>query len=152
MSSQTARCSSSTGFSLIEVVMAIGLAMFSLLVIFSLIPTGLNSLQETNRQFVETEILNTVSAELGSTSYKELDDFVNQRFPMYFDNEGAETENATEAIFTVRCRLEAPELGGGELRRARVFIGFRREPELKDLPVNHPSTRQRALWLADRGQ
>lgn len=127
--------------------MAIGLAMFALLVIFSLIPTGLNSLQETNRQFVETEILNTVSAELESTSFKQLDTFVPQRFPMYFDNEGAELDTATDAVFIVRCQLEAPELGAGELRRARVSIGFRRDPVLTD-----PSIRQRAFWFADRGQ
>src|SRR5690349_17934404 len=116
------------GFSLVEVLMATGLVTFALLVIFSLLPAGLATLQDANRQIVETEIYNTVGAELASTPFEKLTDYQDSRFPVYFDNEGLEVKNAADAVYYVRCTLAAAELGDGELRRATVSIGHRRDP------------------------
>ena len=59
-------------FSLVEVILAIGITMFAGLVIFSLLPAGLSSLQDTGMQIVKTEIFRTIEAELSSTPYGEL--------------------------------------------------------------------------------
>lgn len=133
------------GFSLVEVLMAIGLVTFALLVIFSLMPAGLVALQDANRQIVETEIYNTVGAELASTPFDKLEDFAT-RFPLYFDNEGIQVDAAGEASFTVRCVLAAPELGAGELRRATVAIGYRRDPNPPDAKSS-----VRTFLLVNRG-
>lgn len=132
------------GFSLVEVVMATGIATFALLVIFSLMPAGLGTLQESGRQLVSTEIFNTVGAELAATPFDKLEDEVGARFPAYFDEEGMEVA-AGDAVFTVRCDLHAPELDG-TLRRATVSVGYRKDP------VNGGNNiSKRSFLLADRG-
>lgn len=126
--------------------MAIGLVTFALLVIFSLMPAGLAALQGANRQIVETEIFNTVGAELSSTAFTNLTDYVsgaNKRFPMYFDNEGIEVASGEPWIFVVNCTLANPELGAGELRRATVSIGYKREAD--------PKPSKRTFLLVNRG-
>jgi len=135
-------------FSLIEVILAIGLVTFALLVIFSLVPTGLATLQAVSRQIVETEILNTVGAEFESTPFDQMEAFCDSRFPQYFDAEGIEMDGAAGAVFTVRCTLEKPELGAGELRRARVAVGYQRDPESNDTSGR---VTRRTLLLVDKG-
>lgn len=136
-------------FSLVEVLMAIGLVTFALLVIFSLMPAGLAALQGANRQIVETEIFNTIGAELASTPFQTLDDYVknaNKRFPVYFDNEGIEVPaNSPDKpwIFVVNCNLADPEAGNAELRRATVSIGYKRESD--------PKPSKRTFLLVNRG-
>ncbi len=132
-------------FSLVEVVLAIGLATFALLVVFSLLPAGLRSLQEANRQIVETEIFNALGAELTSTKFDEVQAHVASRFPLYFDNEGLEVAGAQDATFIVRC-LAQPLEGAGELRRTTVSIGFQRDPDAAGA-----SPTRRTFLLVDRG-
>jgi uncharacterized protein (TIGR02598 family) len=125
--------------------MATGLVTFALLVIFSLLPAGLTALQEANRQIVETEIYNTVGAELAATPFAMLDAYSASRFPLHFDNEGLEVKDEAGAIYFVRCTLAAGELG--ELRRATVSIGHRRDPAA---PGGKAS--KRTFLLVNRGQ
>lgn len=140
-------CVALKGFSLVEVIMAIGLVMFAALVIFSLLPVGLVALQDANRQIVETEIFNTVGAELASTPFTKLTDYGTSRFPIYFDNEGTEVKTSADSTFTVRCTLAAPELGAGELRRATVAIGYRRDPDQSGTTKSS----KRTFLLVNRG-
>lgn len=137
------------GFSLIEVLLAIGLMTFVLLVIFSLLPAGMATLQEANRQIVETEIYNTLGAELASTAFNRLSNYQTSRFPAYFDNEGNEVARADASIFTVRCNLAPPELGNGELCRASLFIGYRCDPA--ETNSSSPKPSKRTFLLVDRG-
>ncbi len=138
-------------FSLVEVVLAIGLATFALLVIFSLMPAGLRSLQEANRQIVETEIFNSLGAELASTKFEEINSYLASRFqqPLYYDNEGLEVSTADEASFFVIGEAYDPE-GAGELRRVTVSIGFQRAP-VGISSSRAPHTTRRTFLLADRG-
>jgi len=129
----------------VEVVLAIGLATFALLVIFSLLPAGLKSLQEANRQIVETEIFNSLGAELASTKFDDVEAHVTSRFPMYFDNEGLELSVAEGASFIVRCQA-LPLEGAGELRRTTVSIGFQRDPA-----ATGANPTRRTFLLVDRG-
>jgi uncharacterized protein (TIGR02598 family) len=115
------------GFSLVEVVLSIGLVMFAALVIFSLMPVGLFSLQEANRQIVETEIFNTVGAELISTPFDRLTNYQATRFPIYFNNEGIEVSADSNSPFIVRGDPPVAE-PGGELNRVTISIGYRRDP------------------------
>jgi uncharacterized protein (TIGR02598 family) len=116
-----------SAFSLIEVLLATGLVTFSALVIFSLLPVGLASMQEANRQIIETEVFSTVGAELAATPFDKLTNYQATRFPVYFNNEGIEVGSVADAIFTVRCAAPVAE-PGGELNRVSVSIGFRRDP------------------------
>ena len=137
-SSAPSHSSPNAGFSLVEVVLAIGLVMFAALVIFSLMPVGMASLQESNRQIIETEIYNTVGAELASTPFNRLTNYQTDRFPIYFDIEGIEVNSPTDAAFTVRASMTNAELGAGELQRIRIKVGFRQDP---DVPGNRSTSR-----------
>ncbi|XHR30507.1 MAG: Verru_Chthon cassette protein B [Chthoniobacteraceae bacterium] len=115
-------------FSLMEVVLSIGLVMFSALVIFSLMPVGLTSLQDSNREIIETEIIKTVESELMFTSFDKLDSYQSERFPIYFSNEGFEVkEGDRDSVFTVRGSTPVTETGG-EAKRLTVSIGYRCDP------------------------
>jgi uncharacterized protein (TIGR02598 family) len=114
-------------FSLLEVILAIGLVTFSGLVIFALLPVGLSSLRDAGRQIVETEIFRTIGAEAAATAYSQLDDYQASRFPLYFDNEGLEVSSAADATFIVRCDPPVVE-PGGETTRLTVKIGYNRDP------------------------
>lgn len=135
------------GFSLVEVILAIGLTTFAALVVFSLLPVGLLSLQDTNRQIVETEVFNTVGAELASTPFDKLTNYQTTRFPVYFSNDGVEVATGAESSFTVRC--SSPEIEpGGELNRVTVSIGYRRDP---DQTNGSGRISKRAFLLVNRG-
>lgn len=134
---------------MVEVVLAIGLMMFALLVIFSLIPTGLGVLHDAGRQIVETEIFNTVGAELAATPFTNMDGYQSSNALTYFDVEGQRVE-ADQAVFHVRCDLGPAEFvtadsTNGELRRATVRIGFRQDP------TNAQKPSRRTILLGNRG-
>lgn len=135
------------GFSLVEVILAIGLTTFAALVVFSLLPVGLLSLQDTNRQIVETEVFNTIGAELASTPFEKLTNYQAARFPVYFSNDGVEVPSGTESTFTVRCSPPVAE-PGGELNRVTISIGYQRDP---DQTNGSGRISKRAFLLVNRG-
>jgi len=55
------------GFSLVEVTLALGVAAISLLVIFSLLPVGLQTNQRAAEQTASADILSAVAADLRAT-------------------------------------------------------------------------------------
>ncbi|MEZ0297399.1 MAG: Verru_Chthon cassette protein B [Candidatus Methylacidiphilales bacterium] len=136
---------SRSGFSLVEVTLAIGLVAFAIVVIFSLMSVGLATLQEANRQIVETEIFNTVGSELSSTPFDQLSTYCSARFPVYFDNEGVETTSVPNRVFTARYEIAAPE-GAGELRRITVSVGYQHDPT----ETGYKPTK-RTFLIANRG-
>jgi uncharacterized protein (TIGR02598 family) len=139
------------GFSLVEVVIAIGLSTFALLVMFSLLPVGLNTLQDANRQIMETEIFNTVGAELNATKYENLEDYINSdRFPIYYDIEGQEMSSAAGAVFFVTCEINPPETGA-EIRRVNVIVSFQKNPSDSGWNREESYVKERAFLLANRG-
>jgi uncharacterized protein (TIGR02598 family) len=56
-----------SGFSLVEVTLALGVAAISLLVIFSLLPIGLQTNQRSIEQTASADILSAVAADLRAT-------------------------------------------------------------------------------------
>ena len=101
-----------------------GIASFALLVIFSMLPTGLGAMQDAGVQVAQAEIFAKIGAELTSTPM--YGDPINhagndllatftdstgggsaKRFPAYFDQEGNEVAaGSNNIIFTVKCVLE----------------------------------------------
>ena len=136
-----------SGFSLVEVILAIGLVTFAILVIFSALPVGFVSLQGSSRQIVETEIFNMVGAELDSTSRSQLTNYQMTRFPIYLDNEGEEVGVSSNAVFTVRCSDPVAE-SNAELNRVTVSIGFRQDPALANSAAK---VSKRSFLLVNRG-
>jgi len=63
----TQRARSARAFSLVEVTLALGVAAISLLVIFSLLPIGLQTNQRSIEQTASADILSAVAADLRAT-------------------------------------------------------------------------------------
>ncbi len=116
-------------FSLLEVTIAVGITFLAIVTILGLTPVGLETLTEAARQSARAEIFKLVAAELESTPFDELDAFITERFPVYFDFEGVELEpeNVDEAVYTATCNLSGLELNG-QIRRARIQVGFHSNP------------------------
>lgn len=138
-----------SGFSLIEVTLAVGVVAFALLVAVATIPVGLSTLSEAGQSNTRAEMIRSVSAELRSTPFDRIDDFLaSSRFPIYCDVDGVEVPGS-EAVFTIRCKAEAVE-GELEVRRVRIFIGTNRDPNPETTPLP-PGVLEYPITIADWG-
>ena len=63
------RSSSLRAFSLVEVTLALGVAAFSLLAIFSLLPIGLQTTQRSLEQTACTDVLSVIAADIRATPH-----------------------------------------------------------------------------------
>jgi len=140
-------------FSLIEVILALGLVTFAVVVIFSMMPTGMAVLQDAQRQIVETEIMNIVAAELSSTPFAELDNYKDDRFPILYGSEGDEVTEEEDAVYFVDCVLVPATLPAVQdadlsldLRRVVVSIGYRVPPTPAATNIN-----RRGFLLVNQG-
>jgi uncharacterized protein (TIGR02598 family) len=110
------------GFSLIEVVIAIGVCTYALLVIGSLLPVGLATFQATSQQVIETEIFNQLWLQFNTTPFYSLqnaNDGVAPIFPSaqspvyyYYDGDGQQIVvsgsnpgKPSNAVYLVRVAL-----------------------------------------------
>lgn len=61
-----------SGFSLVEVTLAIGIISFSLLTVLGLMPVGLTTLRQATEQTIESQIVQKIGSEVQLTSYSKL--------------------------------------------------------------------------------
>jgi uncharacterized protein (TIGR02598 family) len=83
-------------FTLVEVLLAIGVVSFAMVGILGLIPAGLNTFRSTMFSSVESGIVHQLAGEVQRT------DFDNQNTATqvyYFDNQGIAAASAREALF-----------------------------------------------------
>ena len=59
-------------FSLVEVVIAMGVVSFAILTLLALVPTGMNGFQQAQTNNVETDIVQKINTELQNAPYSEL--------------------------------------------------------------------------------
>lgn len=95
----------STGFSLVEVTLAIGIVGFAFVAIFGLLPTGLHLFRSAIDASVQTQIVQRVVADAQQTDF----DALKQR-PVemrYFDDQANDLGNspALASIYTVRITV-----------------------------------------------
>ncbi len=89
------------GFSLIELVIALGIATFAIIAVIGVLPVGLSTLHSAMDQFIEARIIHKISADLKMTAFENIADGA-----ALFDQEGyeilSEKEARYRAIFGVR--------------------------------------------------
>lgn len=76
-----------SGFSLVEVIMAIGIVSFSVLAVLGLMPVGLSTLREATDSTVESQIVQRMASESWLTSFSALQTNYNDR-TFYYDDAG----------------------------------------------------------------
>lgn len=101
------RNSAAGGFSLVEVVLALGLVSFAVIAIMGLLPTGLAALRQAMNQTVEAQIVKTISAQSVNTPFTDLGSI------SYFDEEGLPTA-AANARYTVNVTTQPPVFPSSE--------------------------------------
>lgn len=112
------------GFSLVEVTLALGVAAFSLLVIFSFLPIGLQTTQRSVEQTASVDILSAVAADLRSTPRGSGNSVLfgitipsnpvtgpGSIAPIYFDSAGQVVSSASTARY--RVTITFLDNGGG---------------------------------------
>jgi uncharacterized protein (TIGR02598 family) len=153
------------GFSLIEVVVAVGLCSFALSVLASLLPLGLGVIQNATEQIVETEIYNNIWSQANTILFADLNTspspFAAGASELYFDLDGNQLPSVTGGgppagtVYMASCTLQPPNTttlppidaqfaasSGPGLVLARVQIGYHIDPA--NDPVNvAPSTDSR---------
>lgn len=95
---------SSAGFSLVEVVLAMGVISFAMISVIGLLPVGLSTFQRAMDQTVEGQIIQRINGEMMLTPFKQLSASYNGK-TTYFDMEGQLLPNATDAKYKVETSL-----------------------------------------------
>ena len=85
-----------SAFSLIEVVLAIGIIAFAFVSIVGLVPVGLATLNRAIDSTVTSQIVQQLVTEAQQMSYTNLSNFSGGR---NFDSEGVETSNNTDFVY-----------------------------------------------------
>jgi uncharacterized protein (TIGR02598 family) len=99
-----------SGFSLVEVVLALGITSFSLLTILGLLPVGLNVLQEAGEASTRARIVQKLHGEILLMPFAKVEDQFAGR-TLYFDETGErveETDTASVALYKVETQLTSP--------------------------------------------
>jgi uncharacterized protein (TIGR02598 family) len=95
-----------TGFSLVELVLAIGIVSFAFVSIFSLIPMGMMAFRQAVDTTVGSQIVHRLINEAQQTDYSAL--IATPTTERYFDDQGNEVPTIADSIYTVDVTVTAP--------------------------------------------
>lgn len=104
-----------SGFSLVEIVVAVGIVATVMVALLGMIPTGLNTVNDAAHTMSEIRIAQQLLGEMQSAEWEELRDWESGG-PYYYDQEGNEVENASSPgrVYTAVVELKnPPTLPGG---------------------------------------
>lgn len=98
-----------SGFSLVEVVLALGITSFSLLTILGLLPVGLGVMREANEASTRARIVQKLHGEILLMPFSQLENrFANQT--IYFDDAGERVQkDDISSLYQVETKLIAPQ-------------------------------------------
>ncbi len=97
------------GFSLIEVVVALGIVSFAVIAILGLIPTGLNTLKDSNGETVRAQIVRSIAGSALTANFSSLNTNAS------FDSDGQpipSTDETTYPRYTVNATTNTPSFPG----------------------------------------
>lgn len=129
-----------SGFSLVEVLVAVGIAATSMTLLLGLLPAGLSTFREAMNTTVTSQIGQRLLYEAAQTDYNVLTTAPLTKPWRYFDDEGGELPDATGAIFHVVTRVEPatsiPGPLGGVIQQnlASVLVQVVHNPEARQIP------------------
>ncbi len=96
---------SSSAFSLVEVVLALGVVSFSLVALIGMLPVGLSNFRQAIEIQTQAQIVQQIATELQLAKYSDLSSGGYQSgFPRYFDAEGAAVAEPSK-LYTVTASL-----------------------------------------------
>ncbi|TDU67198.1 uncharacterized protein (TIGR02598 family) [Prosthecobacter fusiformis] len=130
------------GFSLVEVMVAIGIAAAAITLMIGLLPAGLSTFREAMNTSVTAQIGQRLLYESAQTDYSVLVAPPATKPWRYFDDEGSELPDATGAIFHALIRIQPSTsipsgTAGGTLQPnlATVIVQVALNAENRDIPI-----------------
>lgn len=93
-----------SGFSLVEVTIALGVVTFAAVSILGLLPTGLVVMRDAMNQTVESQIVRSIAGQSVVANFANL----TAGSPFYFDNEGQRILKAEDSVYTVSLSSTPP--------------------------------------------
>lgn len=116
----------SSGFSLVEVTIALGVVAVSLLTLFALIPVGLKTNQNSISQTAATSIMTSVLADMGATpkaaaTSTQFAVTFGAAKTLYFDAEGSSSASPT-ANSRYRVNITFPPSAGGSKSATLSYV------------------------------
>lgn len=133
------------GFSLIEVVMAIGIVSFAFVAIFGLIPIGLTNFRNAMDVSLVSQIAQQVVSDVEQTGLSQLQ---SNNFPIrYFNDQGVQVgdENnrpsasaMAQVIYQVKVSVQSPSpaIAGSSSNLATIIVDVVKNPANKPLQTN----------------
>ncbi len=100
------RTSHRSGFSLVELVLAIGIVSFAFVSLFALLPAGLTTFRQTMDTTIGSQIVHRIINEAQQTDYPTL--VATPTLDRYFDDQGNEVDSLDNSIYTVEVSVTAP--------------------------------------------
>lgn len=130
------------GFSLAEVLVAIGIAASAITIMVGLLPAGLTTFRQALNTTVTSQIGQKLLYEASQTDYTVLTAAPATKPWRYFDDEGSELPDSAGAIFHALVRVqsgtEIPAVEGGSLQPnlATVIVQVVYNPDGRILPLS----------------
>lgn len=120
---------SNPGFTLIEIVLALGVFVVAFVSIMALLPAGLNNLTVAGNTALRSQVVRSVTTELRQTPFSKLNANATTSRTFHFTNEGLPAEKDTpEAVVTAnveKLEFEVPLNDGALTRLARATLIIR---------------------------
>lgn len=101
-----AACPQAAGFSLVEVVLCIGIVAFAFLAIFGLLPVGLTTFRQGIDNTLGSQIVQRLVSEAQQTDYPTL--IATAAYQRYFDEQGNEVISSKDYIYAAEISVIAP--------------------------------------------
>ena len=91
-----------SGFSLVEVVLSLGIVSFTCLTFMGLLPLGMNSFHRAVNNTVEVDIVQSLSTDMQLSSYANVTSTTTGPYskPFYYDAGGSKLNSSVGAIYT----------------------------------------------------
>jgi uncharacterized protein (TIGR02598 family) len=94
----------SSGFSLVEIALCLGILGFSMTALIGMLPLGLTAFKQAMANTTESEIVQNVSNDILLANFTDLSQYNNQSY--YFDYEGMPLTTSTGAIYTATISMK----------------------------------------------
>lgn len=94
------------GFSLVEVVLALGICSFAMVAIFGMIPIGLSTFRDAMDTTAQSQIVQRLASDTLLTDYGNLANLPNPKEPYCYNDQGARTgPEATDLAYTAEITI-----------------------------------------------
>lgn len=127
------------GFSLVEVVLCLGVVGFAFVALLGLLPLGLKTFRQAMETSIQSQIAQQISSELQQVRFSDLTsaNYASSHFPQYFDDQGMAVSgpNDPNRIYTVTAAAPTtpnlPGINGANptLLVFQFFVQARNSPE-----------------------